>query len=609
LRLTPLVQVSGSSPFAGSTADNPASQPGFYIANSEAEPYVAVNPTNSKNVVATWQQDLWSTGAARGIVAGVSFDGGDTWRPVVIPGVSQVSSGTYQRAVDTWVAAAPNGDFYHITLAMNGIAGSGRVIVVKGNAVLVSKSTDGGLTWSAPTPLIQDSTPAGFDDRATVTADPTNASLVYAVWNHVTNRNPNLNLGVQAEAMFARSTDGGQTWEPNRTIYQTSDSQTSVNIGHQILVRPDGTLIDLFMEADTHSFLPTVVKELRSTDNGLTWSQPITVAPISQIDTIDPETGQFANGSFFATYAVDPHNGNLYAVWADARFSNGQYNSVAFTMSTDGGLTWSAPIRINQTPDTIAIGNRQAFVPAVAVASDGTVAVSYYDFRNNTPGAGLLTDYWLVHADPRDGLTNPVSWQNENRLTNTSFNLEQAPGLFVGDYEGLTAAGKSFYAVWAQPHDSDPDSIFFRDPPPAAASDGVDVVPADPNATPIRPLTPTGAGQLLSNPATLSGAFVVSGESTLFANWTDTGTIRFVPTGPIRPSATASNTFTAADGEQLYITAIGTTALSARASSATFTYTAGNDRFLDPTGPEDEVFVRDFVTGGFSIKLDGTLVL
>jgi hypothetical protein len=73
----------------------------------------------------------------------------------------------------------------------------------------------------------------------------------------------------------------------------------------------------------------------------------------------------------------------------------------------------------------------------------------------------------MVHADPADGLTNPASWSNENRLTDASFDLEQALGLWVGDYEGLAAAGNNFDAAWAQPSGTDPDGIIFRDPPPA----------------------------------------------------------------------------------------------------------------------------------------------
>ena len=62
--LGPLVQVSGASPFAGSTADNPAGQAGTFAPNSEGEPYLAVNPTNTKNFVAAWQHQVstrWKT--------------------------------------------------------------------------------------------------------------------------------------------------------------------------------------------------------------------------------------------------------------------------------------------------------------------------------------------------------------------------------------------------------------------------------------------------------------------------------------------------------------------------------------------------------------------
>jgi hypothetical protein len=57
------------------------------------------------------------------------------------------------------------------------------------------------------------------------------------------------------------------------------------------------------------------------------------------------------------------------------------------------GLTWSPKIQINRVPAT------QAFTPSVAVAADGTVGVTYYDFRNNTDTPGLPTDYWFVRWD------------------------------------------------------------------------------------------------------------------------------------------------------------------------------------------------------------------
>jgi hypothetical protein len=190
----------------------------------------------------------------------------------------------------------------------------------------------------------------------------------------------------------------------------------------------------------------------------------------------DPDTGQVVNAHpMFDSIAVDRNSGNLYAVWLDGRFSNFQYNGIALSMSSDGGLTWSQPIQVNQTPNTVPAIDRQAWNPTVAVAADGTVAVSYYDFRNNTPAPGCPTDYWLAYCHPSATApaTNPANWR-EVRLTDTSFNLEQAPvpgynsilgGRFwLGEYEGLAAAGKDFVAVWGMPNGSSTDqaSIFFR---------------------------------------------------------------------------------------------------------------------------------------------------
>jgi hypothetical protein len=114
------------------------------------------------------------------------------------------------------------------------------------------------------------------------------------------------------------------------------------------------------------------------------------------------------------------------------------------------------------------------------------VAVTYYDFRNNTGGPGLATDYWLVHADAGSNFTNPASWAaGELRLTDKSFNMENAAptsrGLFLGDYQGLAAAGQSFYALFAQAgaDKSDPSNIWFRDPPPAAAGSAAANSPAE----------------------------------------------------------------------------------------------------------------------------------
>src|SRR5262245_35006792 len=187
-----LVQVSGASPFATCTADDvagqiagdPSGQRTVFL-NSEVEPWVDVNPTNPSNIVAFWQQDRWSDGGSRGLVAGVSFNDGTTWQSVVVPGISLCSGGTLQRATDPWLSFAPDGIVHQISLALdidppaNRPGGNGR------NALLVSRSTDGGLSWTAPITIIADDNPRFLNDKQSITADPTDANFVYAVWDRL----------------------------------------------------------------------------------------------------------------------------------------------------------------------------------------------------------------------------------------------------------------------------------------------------------------------------------------------------------------------------------------------------------------------------------------
>jgi len=452
----PLLLISNPDPLANLP-------PGPRGAGVMTEPIVAVNPANPKNIAAIWIDDGYA-----GNVAGVTFDGGQTWQNVAVPGLTQDTGGSNLAAADPWLSFAPNGVLYSSGISFPNKSAPGQI--------LVNRSTDGGLTWSSPTQVntIEQSIQT---DKPSITADPTNPNFVYATWAEF-NNSSSIN-GNNARTMFARSTDGGQTWQPAQDIHDASG--TDFNWGHQVVVLPDGTVIDAFTEGSYNGSHQAAVTLLRSNDHGQTWSVPIH-APVEEplVDqnsnppnatVTDPDTGQGVEAHpMFASVAVDRASGALYAVWIDGRFSNFQYNSIALSMSTDGGFTWSTPVQVNQTPNTVPPLDRQAWNPTVAVAADGTVAVSYYDFRNNTAARGALTDYWLAfeHPSATAPATNPANW-SEVRLTDTSFNLEQAATRFngdfwLGDYDGLAAAGNDFAAVWAMPDGSSTgkESIFFR---------------------------------------------------------------------------------------------------------------------------------------------------
>jgi hypothetical protein len=112
--------------------------------------------------------------------------------------------------------------------------------------------------------------------------------------------------------------------------------------------------------------------------------------------------------------------------------------------SSNGTLhaSWSAPRVINTHP------NVEAFTPSIRVGSDGTVSVTYDDFRNDTTSTPLETDVWAIHS--HDGGTTFT----EDHISGP-FDMATAAiarGYFVGDYQGLDngidpADSKPFFEV------------------------------------------------------------------------------------------------------------------------------------------------------------------
>jgi hypothetical protein len=476
---TPSPPANGNSPFASCDIS------GFLIPgetnylNTELEPWVAVNPTNPANIIGVYQQDRYTFGGARGLAAAVSHDGGATWSSAyphfsICAGGTATNGGDYQRASDPWVTFAPNGDAYFISLSLTFLG----PVSATGTGVLVSKSTDGGDHWSEPVTLVRDIgdadvAPFFFNDKESITADPFNSNFVYAVWDRL--RKPGEAESVNAEhsfafrgdTLFSRTTDGGQTWEPPRTIY-TRTSLTGT-IGNQIAVLPNGTLLDIFDRAQgSGKNAPGFdIQVQRATDHGVSWSEPIEVAPERAVRVFDPDTGLSVRaGGGLPDIAVDLNPasagyGNVYAVWGDS-FGSGEksakpHSTIAFTESTDGGLTWSPLSRIDRSPDDV-----QAFTPAVHVASDGTVGVTYYDFRNNTAAPGVPTDEWFIHCHPTSDCTDPANWA-ENHVGGP-FDIENAPiagGYFLGDYQGLDSIGTTFASFFSATTPTDKDNTYL----------------------------------------------------------------------------------------------------------------------------------------------------
>jgi hypothetical protein len=472
---------TGPSPFSpGCGGPGEGVSTSFNFPDTEVEPWVAVDPTDptAQHIVAFWQQDRWSDGGAHGLVAGVTDDGGATWTTSIpefsrCAGAGPGDPGYFERSSDPWLSFSPNGNLYAIAIATD--------FSTARNAVLVSRSTDGGDSWEEPITLRFDRSrsdvPLGtnFNDKETITADPNDSSFAYAVWDRLVFPSSRASAAAQEHnkfafrgpTWFARTTNGGASWERARPIFDPGEQNQTIS--NQIVVLPNGDLVDGFTLIRSHrkpSLRGNHVAVIRSRDHGETWSKPTIVARLGTVGISDPEPVNcrpfipgnppctlVRTGDIVPDFAVDdsggPNDGNVYAVWQENHSSPFGDDAIMLSRSTDGGTSWSAPVQVNDTPSGY---NAQAFTAAVDVRDDGDVAVTYYDMRDDVAGDSALdTDYWIAHSHDAG-----ATWSGSQQLTGP-FDMRSAPyarGYFVGDYEGLDnaagATGPLFRPFWVE---------------------------------------------------------------------------------------------------------------------------------------------------------------
>jgi len=453
------VVASSASPFNGCStgADPNASPPSVVYPNTEVEPYVAVNPTNHDNIIGAYQQDRWTDGGSKGLVASRSIDGGLSWAQnypeftVCSDNLSTSYTPPFPRATDPFVSFDSAGRAYLISLGLVSTFG-----IFSG--IEVSTSSNGGSAWSLPARLITDNDPIFFNDKQSITGDwrpGAGAGKAYATWirgnlpgwDNISLVGASHSFAYRGLPMFSKTTDGGQTWSK-----PTSMVNGNIYIqGNQIVVLPDGTLVDVAAALFHGSGVqPTPTQAfwtaLRSKDGGKTWGAPVRIAPLQTALLTNPDIPNPTSldqtiraGDYIPDVAVDHATGAIYAVFANN--IGGGWDHVMFTKSTDGGKSWSTPKDVTATPSTT-----HSFNGTVEVAADGTVAVMYYDFRNNTSAPGLPTDVWLAHS--HDG----GATFTEQHVYG-SFDMENAPvarGWFLGDYQGMAAIGNDllmFFSV------------------------------------------------------------------------------------------------------------------------------------------------------------------
>jgi hypothetical protein len=446
--------ISGTNPFAAGCAPETDQRFGERVEDAEMETQLAVNPRHPMNMAVGWMQDLFA-----GLVTAATRDGGRHWTIVPVPGTSICSGGDFDIAADPTLSFGPDGTLYLAGFSLDLPAEDAPVPTR--TRLFATTSGNGGFDWA---PLVEVSGGYGtLHDMPAVMADPERPCVAYLVWTDEFTAFGPASVGL----MFARTDDCGRSWSSPVTVFAPtlSPAPFSVTMGSKLLAMKDGSLLIVSTAVSSllaHSYpeLPASGPEslvaFRSTDGGATWSAAQHVATFVNGPFTDPETDEKVLHSPFILSASIGADGAAYVAWRQQL--DEATADIRLVRSGDHGASWSAPI-------VVRASGTQMMTPAVAAAAEGTVAVTYYDIRNDAvPDQALWADFW-VSLSSDGGLT----WTE--RHVAGPFDLGQAArmtvpveGLMVGEYTGLAPAGNGFAATFAMsgaPATAGASDIFF----------------------------------------------------------------------------------------------------------------------------------------------------
>ncbi|MCI0533699.1 MAG: glycoside hydrolase [Verrucomicrobiales bacterium] len=412
---------------------------------AQAEPHIIRSPANPNLLVATFQEGRFVDGGAVDCGYSISNDGGLTWSRSLIPHLSnRLDDGAFDRVSDPVAAIDLNGVIYLNTLGVTGTPAQFR------SSILLSRSTDTGMTLSAPNIIAASLSTTNFLDKNWVAINTfertRTANRIAVAFTYPTATR--LSVGMFAQPIVSTySDDGGQTWSPLRFV------SSPACIGAQPIFLPDGALAIIywsFVNENGTSFEDRIEVAL-SADGGGTFDSPRLVARPAWHD--DPIA---RDGFNLPSVATDHRAGVLYATYQGRSRSTPR---IFFTKSIDRGQTWSAPVAVSDTPLS-----RSVFNAAIAVSPDGQhVSIIFYDKRNDD-GSGNWVDLYL--AESFDG---GDTWQPNLQLSEVSSDLRRAPltdrGRMLGDYQAI-AADVDFetpaVACWIDTRTGSPDPFAVR---------------------------------------------------------------------------------------------------------------------------------------------------
>jgi putative cell wall-binding protein len=428
-----------STPASGAPSANSAASSGHLSANARLTsdkavlrghdmPALAVDPSDPNHIVLIEENFL-----AGQCDFHTSFDGGRTWTDGVLtvpsdfanPPCNTFDSGGYAHFNQSVVFGS--GQNVYTTFASHrGLQERPEIKVVQGegDSIIVNHSTDGGRTFQTGVVAIHGSPmsqpyvirpgvavfPKAGGDRVTVVG-----------WSVFVTSGGAQGGGGDRQLVTATSNDGGATWGAPVVASATGEH---IREPAPPVVGSDGAIYTAWRNRDDPSTGAHPVVVSKSTDGGATWTN-------SNVAQMLPSPTGAAHASGYPRLAIDPKSNTVYVTFQNFASATAKTVDQFVSHSTDGGTTWSQPVKVNDGPSSPTVTH---YAGRISVAPNGRLDVVWVDDRNAYPTPAALKatpEADIYYASSTDG---GQTFSANRRITDRSINLDNGLVGRVGSY-------------------------------------------------------------------------------------------------------------------------------------------------------------------------------
>jgi len=377
--------------------------------DTTAQHQTAVEPSifaNGTTLVSAFQIGRIASGASDAVGFATSKDSGNTWTKGILPGLTTDSGGTdlnttdavvtYDAAHSVWmvvslifsntnsqvvvsrstdgltwdapVTVATGANYDKCWIACdNGAASPYRGTcyaewddVDNGQEILMSRSTDGGVTWQ--TPLASADSATGLGGQMAI--QPQGNVVVPFYNSNISN----------PEILSISSSNGGQSWSSSNLV--VAQQATTIPVRGEtdptVTVDQNGKISVAWYDCRFETGCTANDIAMVSSTDGTTWSAVTRLA----VDSVGSGTNHF-----LPTLAVNPTNPNSFVLtYYSSVTAQCSGTTCAITpqlsASSDGGQTWSTPINLSASFP----------ISAIAITTEGAMVGDYFStaFVGNT---------------------------------------------------------------------------------------------------------------------------------------------------------------------------------------------------------------------------------